>query len=101
MTSPELEDKPVRIIGEHKTSWSSGGRRGNSCTRHDDNATARNKDTAQVCNRGIESCVVEVTSVLLIHVATIGHAESPPTSGKDSDAAEGLNWIVVEGIRRL
>ena len=45
--------------------------------------------------------LIEVTLVLLVHVPAISRANSPPACRKDSDTANGIYRVVVEGIRRL
>ena len=98
MTSPDLEDKAIRIIGEMVSNRNSVLRGRDGSAGDNDYPATRYKDSRQVLNRRVEVSPVKVTDVLLIHVTTIGEAKAPPACREDSDAAKRIDWIVVEGV---
>jgi hypothetical protein len=44
--------------------------------------------------------VIVMALILLIQMATVSRANTPPTSRVDFDTAQGINWIIVESIWR-
>jgi len=43
--------------------------------------------------------LIEVTLILLVHVPAISRANAPPACREDPDTTNGIDRIVVEGIR--
>lgn len=100
MTNPELEDEPVGIIREVEAYRSTTARRRSTRPSHSYGSLTWRNYACQLGNRRIGIRGVEMPGVLLIHVPAISRANAPPACRKDSDTANGIYRVVVEGIRR-
>ena len=100
MTSKELNDKSIRIAREPETGRDAAGcsRYGDGVGCHNHLTATRHKDVGHLAYSYLEIFLVDVTLVLLIHVAPIGNAKAPPALRENLNAANQIDGLILEGI---